>query len=109
MKYSYKGRNIYDHKRKYQSPRTSRIDDRMDEEAIDILIAASKQFRIRQTDIADRIGFNRHVVRNIFNKIRYCRKDEYTILYNTMRIMMCETMGLTLQQAAELVNTRQRK
>lgn len=98
-----KNHNVYKSVRHYESHNTSRIADRMDEASVDLLIRARNQFGLRYINIAHEADFDYQALCRIVNKTRYCRKAEYTIIYNAMIRMILEKLNMTPQEAMQKI------
>ena len=77
----------------------SRVEDRVSEEQIDLLISAKKQFGLVTSRIAYRADMKTSSLNAVFGKNRYATKLEYERIYNVMRDLILEKMGLTVHEA----------
>lgn len=79
--------------------RASRVEDRVREEQVDLLVSAKKQFGLATRVIAEGAGMKKSAVAGIFAKARYATKMEYELIHNAMRDLILEKMGLTAHEA----------
>ena len=105
-----KWKTVYETSRPYESSNTSRIADRiLDESRIDLLISARNKFKLVWSDVAAESGINKHILNAIIQKTRYCRKAEYTIIYDTMIEMICDKLGMSPHEALCRIRAQQQK
>lgn len=77
----------------------SRVEDRITEEQVDLLVSAKKQFGLVTRVIAECAGMKTSSLNAVFNKSRYATKFEYERIYNIMIDLILEKMGLAAHEA----------